>query len=544
MRPLDLRRPWVWTLVVAWPSEAGGEVLRLSSRPVTLTTAAGQAIPFDGGLPALKWKWEAPLYDVAVGQATLSVDVELDDGYALLAERDPLEEHACELSAAYLDGTWEERTRIFVGTVRRAVLGLDGQRATLELIEQAFEDAGVLVDAGEAINAVDFPDAPDDSIGKVPPLVIGTPGAYRSATGAATTPGSPAFPVRITTPVANTPAALLIAGHHVDAASVTVYDATTQVSASRDVVNTSLGTGPGRRLYAYVDLIDGALADFDSASVTATLADDWYIIWDQGGALLTADRTRALVGAGELLAEVLTLSSLPVDRPATLAARAWLDQYQISTYADETISPWEWLRRVLLPLVPVSITSGPDGLYPVAWAPDTGADEAVVALEVGRNCWRASRDEPADTAALVAVSVAFAPDADSGDYQRTITVSAAMPTDDDGDGVTDPDTGTCRYAQAAAMRLGIDSAATAAEELDQVHDADTASRYAAERLQRSWRAGRVVDFDLAPELAGLQQGDVVTLTDDERGWSGRVVRVQAVEWASAYPRASLYVPYQ
>lgn len=523
MRRLHLSGSWVWLLTIQWPT---GQAVRLSSRPCALSTRAGTLLRYRGGLPPVRWRWEAPLFDVAVGQAGLSLDVDLGDRHAHQAATRPLEGARVEVAAVALGAPFDQRMKVLVGRVRRAVLGVAGQRASLDLTEEIYDDQGLLLRPGAIVTVADWPDAAADAVGRALPLVMGAPGLYRGTDGEGTTAGSPGLVLKTTTWLAEVPCG--IACHEVSAETVTVLNVTTGERSTRPVANNRTGTGSARQAYASVDL--HPLTDFDGDSA-ATVDDDWWIIWDQGGGgWLDETRTRAARGADELLPLALTRSMLKVDAGRCGSARVDLAPYQLDTYVDDpNMRPWDWIRQVLLPVCPVSVVSGPAGLYPVPWRVRGGTDQVVAHLVVGKNCARASRDEPADIDPIASVRVGFAPDGATGTAQRTLVVG---PDDADGN-----DQSTSLWAVRAGHRTQAEEAVT----LDAVHDADTGWLVAHDRLMWAGMRGRLIELDATPDLAGLDLGDVVAVTDSARSWAGRVALVQAVELAGAYPRLALFV---
>lgn len=517
MRHLDLSLPYVWLLTLDWPE---GRPLRLSSRPVAVAGQSGD-LQYQGGLPPLRWRWEVPLMDASVGGAGFSVEV--DPGLDLeLAAAAPLEGRQVELALHLVGEPYAARRRLLDGLVARATLGIGGQLAALEVAERTYDDQGALVDADDQLNTTDYPDLQDDAAGQQHVVVVGAPGGgVRTADGDVVRVGSPAWVVRRTAGVPTDPITTEIAGHHVAAENVTIYNATTGGSYLRAVTNTALGEGSTRRQVATVNL--HPVTDFGAA----TADDQYYVTWEFGGGLMTADRGRALDGAGELLDEVLRrFSSLRVDRGRLAALGHGAER--VDSYVNDAITAWDWVRQALLPLAPYSMGSGPDGVHAVAWALVPEPEAVVLHLEVGRNCTRASMDEPADLDLCTRASVRFGVDDVSGEYARTITVGDAEPeTADEG-------------SSSWAWRE-LEQVAVSAEDLDQVQDADTAWLLALRRVQLGHRSYRALELDLDPELAGVEVGDQVTITDAGRGWTRRAAQVLAAEIAGAYVRAAVLV---
>jgi len=535
MRNLDLSQPFVWLLQLGWPA---GQVLRRSDRPVVVdVTATGGALAFEGGMPAVRWRWEAPLFDVAIGQGSLAIDLDLGPDAPGLAARRPMEGARAELALHRPGQPYEARQVVLRARVTRAVWGAPGQLVSIELDEELGDDTGMLFDETWVITTDDWADARDDAVGQPYPAPLGMPGVIRTTDGTLSVAGTPVHVVRLTTPTATDPITAVIAGGQIPALQVTILCAGTGISAERDVDVAVMRADGELRPYATVNLYP--ITDFNDsgAGLIADIdTDDFYAIWTYGGATSTTDQSRGLLGAGEILEWALRRSTLRIDWARVAAARAWLDAYQVDTYLNEGITAWEWIRRVLVPMLPMSLTSGPDGVFPVLWRLDAEPHEAVVHLEVGRNCARASRDEPGDQDLYVEAQVGFGPDdADDGALQRTVTMGA-----DEGDG---GDRGTCLWSAHLAQDYEEAQAPTYNTGLDQTHDADTAWLHAIDVITRG-RRGRLIELDVRPELAGLEQGDVALVTDAGRGWRGKVAIVQAVEIASAYIRVGLWISYQ
>lgn len=87
-------------------------------------------------------------------------------------------------------------------------------------------------------------------------------------------------------------------------------------------------------------------------------------------------------GAGDVLRWALGQSSLRVDRDRLAAALPALNGFLIDCVIDERVTPWEWLSANLLPLLPVSLVSGPRGLYPVVWRHAAKASDATFRLDL------------------------------------------------------------------------------------------------------------------------------------------------------------------
>jgi hypothetical protein len=96
----------------------------------------------------------------------------------------------------------------------------------------------------------------------------------------------------------------------------------------------------------------------------------------QGGMLW---RGQLLRGAGDVLTWALEQSGYRVDWGMVAAAAPWLNQYKIDTIISARVKVSDWIQQQLLPLLPVSMMTGPDGIYPLVWrGNDVGPEDCVV----------------------------------------------------------------------------------------------------------------------------------------------------------------------
>lgn len=134
-----------------------------------------------------------------------------------------------------------------------------------------------------------------------------------------------------------------------------------------------LGVNPLHRLYPGMD---SSTIDADatlSAAFQPAVADtaDVYVCWydhvnpTYGGALGPDGKT--VRAAGDVFEFVLGYSTLLVDYGRLAAAKASLASFKIDTVIEQGCKPWDWIAANLLPILPVSIVTGPSGVYPVVW---------------------------------------------------------------------------------------------------------------------------------------------------------------------------------
>lgn len=255
--------------------------------------------------------------------------------------------------------TWERRLVLLSGRVMEPQVGLLDKSARwfgCSVRENLWEDRGRIIPAVWRINETTWPTASSANIGKVYPLVFGSPG--RLGAGLDTLKGSPAYAVETAAGSANV---LLLAGHSVGASEVTVSDA----DGSQDVFTVYHGADALGNVCALVN-VTAAVGTFDRTG------DEFWVAWgpsavsNGGPALVDTARAQTVTGLGSLLTYLLTRSTIPVDYGRCEVARRQLDRVEVGGYLnDPDAKPWDYIADELLPLAPMSVRRGPGGVYPL-----------------------------------------------------------------------------------------------------------------------------------------------------------------------------------
>lgn len=391
----------------------------------------------------------------------------------------------------WIEGT-NTRELLLDGEVREPAYGMPANPHAVEfmLVERPQDDRSKLPTSplAKILRAVTHTAPDDKSRDEWYPTVIGKPGAS----------ASPDF-------VWATPAQL------VDASSthVLVSDGRTaggtvrlkNFSGTPDAENYTVAHQADAlgRIYAYVD--------YSSPALTIAAGDDLWVAWNASSGGILGRDGNALEGAGDIIEHFLGLSSLRWDAGRIAAVAPRLNAYTLAGYIqpgpDERISAWEFLRGDVLPLLPVGIRNGPDGLYLVIFDPD--ASDPLEHLEAGRNCSRTSAivydDE--ERYSEVRFSYEFRGDEDKPNAVAVVTGSEATIADDP-TALRDP-------FLAAGLRLYGERVLEAKSAW--VYDDATAVRIASWMARRHALPSRLVEYDVDHALAFLEPGDVVELTD-------------------------------
>lgn len=506
-RRLLLGASMVWLVEITF----AGRVWRLARELVDVESDDG-TLTFVGGLEDIQVVEALPIAGEEPEAAQADLELVFPDDVAELVAHGHRLDGAQVVVAQWIRGTsYEERLPRLVGRAVGTQFGASTEPIRLRVEGRALDDRSSIPDPAAKVTARTWPDAPEASVGRVYPEIIGAPGAF-DADG--TTKGSPGIAVSVS---AGRVVDVLVAGHVTAATSVTVMSSGEEGTAAVVPVSFELD-GAGRRV-AVVD-ISGQSNAFRSTEA------DFWVRWHAGGGMLVDDRSRALETGGEVLTHMLRRATFPVDLGRCAAAEPLLRGYRFAGYINEPVSAWGWVRAQLLPNLPVALVQGPEGLYPVVWRRTVRpAQESVAHLDLDADPTLSrvgdlgeDHEDPVNR-----VSIAYGLDADTGDYRGSALLGGS-------DAASHPillaDLGQREAAQAGERRRYYDLAV----EVDISYERVTAMLVGKDAL--ALRALPSVPLTLiapSPAFEFLEVGDVVTVTSSELAVAAREFRVVRVE---------------
>lgn len=481
----------IWCLSLTY----AGRVYRWASRPVEATDDAGDTYTFEGGLDAVDLTERFSGQNGDPDQLSIPFEVWFprDTNIATLVAAGHDLGAATGEVAQWVEGTsWDNRRVILTGSVVEPEYGGPDEPVSFSVEQNPWDDTALIPGATARVTTSTWPSAPNDSQGLYYPVIFGRPGQWGDSI-LDITPGSPAIPVKVTGSEVDT---LLIAGHEVAASTVFIFYDDSYSFIIGNVLHTT--DGRGRKV---------ATVDISGESTTVRQATHW-VGWRNisGGGLWDETRSNTMTGAGDICEWVLRQSSLPVDRGRWAAARGYLNRFKIDGYLDDAVSPWEWLTDNVLPLLPLDVRAGPDGLYPVVWRFDAVATDAVEHLEVGPGIVRSSPVSYSRLADVVnSIRLDYSLIAGKNQYWQTRV-----------------DTDVSSKARYGVREKSI--------ETDVVYDDATATMITSWMIQALSLPSRSVSYEVGQTYAWLQPGDVLTLTDAELALTSQVCLLQGVRW--------------
>jgi len=519
---------------------AGGPVLRYASRPVSVTTAAGDVLDYAGGLAPLTLGSAR-----ALGRQSVPLTILSDLDWALQVARGlPLDGRRAVVRLWLTGQTLEAADVYITGFTERSAYGPTGTALTTTVVADPAETSLWLPPPQAVADARTWPVTAGRTLpavmeGQRYPIPIGVPGHHVK-------PGAPAIPEAAVPAVyverndpTNVDERWVIALGRIAAAQVTLYNISSPDLDRIDLVP-----------FTTTDLLGQTVTVVETGSLAD--ATDEYAIGFQdtsgwGGGVISPFTGAAMDGAGEVARWALEyFTDATIDAARMVAVQDWLDRFRVSTYIQPRVNVARWLEDSILPLLPVIGVDGPDGYYlaPLRW--DATATDAIAHLDAdGRQVARDGQirtwDEPIENL----LTLDYRPILHSASDRPVGYASRRVLSSVDGElyaaamgGPPLPPIGSMLPWQATSVRddriLGsalcqwsqpLYGVREWAGDAPWVWDDATAQLILQYRALRSAYPKRAARYTGGLELRTLLPGDVVTLTDSEVGISSRVALV-------------------
>jgi hypothetical protein len=524
----------IWLLTV----ELTGLTFRLSTQPITIYDATTAApVPYDGGLSAVDYAEEIDILRAEPASQQVAVEGYLDIPTATLRARGyDLREARATLGyviAPYLpSGAQHTLTTADVQVVAAGVLAqpvTDDPERPSGWFAASFEavpwgSGAKLLDSRAIITKTDFPDAHEDAINVVMPLVIGQPGA----TGTTATYATPAYVIDQFGAFATK---LLIAGYDARifrygvpmvgtvALDVEIHDGT----AGGFTYDVEQGITASGLFYFYVDL------GVDLTDPIDRIDARYSVYWGEASGVAAVTRGRTRAGAGEALVYLLARAGMAVDVVASAPALERLRAISFNGYLnDPDVSAWEYVSTQVLPYLPLTVRQGQDGLIFGYLDHDVGPAGCVARIDVAAEGWaRLSAITQDEARPPLSLSITGGVNAVSG-LASSIALFDPMAVA----GATDTRVPINVGARVAAGLNRLNVIEPIRQKIYLPWCDDQRSLYAIGLMWMSFRASpsSTAEYSAPPAWAHLAPGDAVAVTDPTRGWADRVCWVKSRRW--------------
>lgn len=558
-------RVW-WLLDITY----AGQTYRLSDREGDVVDAAGNAYHYAGTIETIDVEEGLEfLQDASASPTSASIAAVMPFDVPLMVARGHDLAGATGTLSRWVEGTTlESRRTLIAGQVVDPEYGAADEPASFSLELTPWEDSRTIPAPGLAVIGPNWDTSmiaslPASGVGLPYPIVIGRPGQVSSAlwsSGIIT--GSEGVYVdqrrtSFTSQLENI--SLIIAGHHVTAESVHLKTATDTTFHRYRVSNAydrgghpvAVATWWYTKSPASTDVFDydgGASYTFNDpttlpigclghngapASIQPSLGAEpvgTYVGWVDDdnptyGGLRAVDGT-AMRAAGDVLEWLLVQAGKDVDLGRFAAVRPLLSRFLLDFTIDAEVTPWEYARAHLLPILPVSIVSGPSGLFPIVWRFDATEADAIVHIDTADDpqIQRASMVTYDRSTIRNDISLHYAYAVRTGRYLGTLRYSA-----DSTDGAI-PNL-VCNLSQRRYLQPNGKPVVSGHVIESPCIYADSTAHAVLQWMCRAYAfARRRVEYVLPETDYGwLERGQVVTLTDSELHFDRVVALVEGMK---------------
>lgn len=569
----------------------GASPIRIATDAVDVTDAlTGETYAYAPGVGALDLEQAAALAGGGDAQGiSIPLEVVLPvDVPAVIAAATPLAGALCEVALWAEGSDYGDRKIIVLGLVADPEYGEEWEPVRFSVESQAWDDR-TLIPAPELIvtgtNWTNVATLIPEYLGLPYPIIIGSPGTVSDTTVAPRGWIAGARGVWAEFDVDydgyNTHGIVcVLAGHHVDASRVYITTPDAYTEGVRVVVRNSYdraghpvawlswyhsyGTAPadeytwdGGATYAYADLVDTdgnptyglGHNTINNIYIVADGQPVLYVgVYDSiDGATGLQWNGRALRGAGDVIEWALSQTSTLVDHARFSSAAETLNRFKIDAFVDARVNPWEWLNSNVLPLLPVSLVSGPAGIYPVVWRLDARPDHAELILDADTDASvvRASGIR-CDTGGIVnRFALRYAYDIMKSKYCATARCGPGPLTDDELASTLDIVHPLCARSQ-STYRTAVGRPMVAEREFTStvIYDNATALAILAWMPAAYAMARETVSYALPTSVYGhrVEVGAVAVVTDSRVALSSRVALVTGVtDRADGYTDVELWL---
>lgn len=363
-----------------------GFVWRFATSPVSITDKSGAMVPHQGSLDLGSVKLDVPLFTDSPSDPSISVTVQTPGvNVADLVARGHYLQRARAEIAGWIPGTVYEDRRVFAsGYITEPEYGGLGEPLSFTIRGFLDEDRGTFPPPEAVCTEQTWPNRAPLIDGEPYPFVFGAPGRYSFLAVTGNVPATRGLLVNTgSTPTPGL--AVLIADGVVGATSVTLTEIKadgTKQEASKTVNTGSDGAG---RTISYVTV---AAAGTGGPTTPAANPDsEFWVRWG-GTAGGVQEGGTAVRSAADVAEIVLRSSTVGIDVPRWRSVGRRLAHIALDGVIEQQVTPMEWVRDQIVPLMPMGLGVGPNGVYPAVWDPDAKPEWHLVE---GQNFTRVGR---------------------------------------------------------------------------------------------------------------------------------------------------------
>ncbi len=531
--------------------DMNGRIYFASTKPLQLSSSQGD-IQLNGGLieepdfnsSLSELGFNVSSYSTPVAGYLHNVDLSLQ-----YQQQNSLENASAELSYILVDSSgdaesYDNRVILIKGTLKEPIVGhrdkcrgyfeasiesevLEtslhsssmGQQARIspaelsDLLNPSFSPLTAIQDANGILQLLELHKE------KVLPIVFGSAGSFiDDSFSVQQHPASPAYVLFAQSGSSNN-IYLAIAPHPVKATKVRIYDDLGNFRLE-DVEQWVRNDG---RVFSFVQFTHSSggfqnPVDDESARYFVSFLSLY------GGGLISPSDNEEITGAGDICLWSLQQGGQEIDYLAWQSLAPFLNTYKISGFINsQEISAIEFLEKDIIPLLPISVVQGKNGMKPILDLYASGIKPTPICSLIASPELSASSalQQRGDSSSLINdVTIAYCWDLKHGAYKARQRIT----------GDTTLSSATTAQNQIAVASHDKYGSRSTTIETKFVSDVDTAALIASNIIRYNAFPERFIEYIAAPSFGWIEIGDILSLTDDAFSFENENIQVVSKSW--------------
>lgn len=318
------------------------------------------------------------------------------------------------------------------------------------------------------------------------------------------------------------PVYLGIAAHRVAATKVRIFDN----KGSFGLVDVNHWIRNGSQPFAYVNF---NLATLHLADITADESVEYYASWNNGGGVISPSSPEGITGGGDICLYCLERGQNDIDFVAWQGLRSILNRYRFAGYINnEEISPIEFIQNEIIPLLPISVVHGNEGIKPVYNLKADGAGFFVRTAITASSDFQLTGSVATQTdinSIYNDITLKYAYDVRVEQYQASMRLTGSIDA-----AASTASVYSSQAARLSALKYGVRPRKI---ESTLIHEPDTAARVLRDAIALQSIPQKRVQYACSPRFGYLEVGDIIELTDSTIGLSRTLAQVVSKSYDSA-----------
>ncbi len=252
----------------------------------------------------------------------------------------------------------------------------------------------------------------------------------------------------------------------------------------------------------------------------------YFCSWYFGGGLISPTTKDAINGAGDICLWCLEQGQQDIDYVAWEALNTFLNSYKIAGYInDEEISAIEFLEKEIIPLLPISVIQGKNGMKPVLDLFASGIKPTSIASIIASPEFSSSSgiQQRGDTSSLINdITIKFCFDMKQQAYQAKQRLTGNEMLYGDKVNIND-------IAVKSLNKYGTRSKVI---ETSFIHDIDTAALICFDMIRNNAFPSEFLQYTCSPRFGWIEVGDILALTDSDLNFENKLVQIVEKSWQS------------